>query len=120
MPLSTRDKKPSFGRVRVHPAGDLSCLLRGDPLSPFFDIRVGDRPADLANLLVAQQKRMYDEIVDLPQPVLIRHMKLLLKEHNPDVIKRAIVYASWTSEYPFTIKYIRECIDVIIRSQQHH
>lgn len=115
MSLFNRGKRPDFGPLEARDFGNLSFLLEGDPLSSFFRVFCGDSPRDLANFMVARQRRMYGRVIDLPFDALVRHMKQLLKDYSPSMIQRGIVYASWTSEDPFSIRYLKQAIEQVQR-----
>ena len=73
----------------------------------------------MANFLIARQRRVYGEYIDLPFDAVVRHMKLLLKKYSPQMIQRGIVYASWVSEYPFSVKFLTHCIEQVQSYVEH-
>jgi len=88
-------------------------LLRDDPLSSHFEPKIGDKPKDLVNYMLALQVRQFDKLIDLTYPALVRNMKLLLKEYDAMMIKRAIKYASQVAEHPFSTKFVKEVIEQV-------
>lgn len=91
----------------------LSMLVVDNPLSDHFKPECGDSPKNLKDFMIALQVRQYGHTIELEDRVLIRNIKLLLKEYDPLLIKRGIKYASQTSDYPFSTKYVKEMIEQI-------
>lgn len=60
---------------------------------------------------VSQQVNAYGKSFEQSPTILKRNLKLLNKKYSWSAIKRAIVFACWTSEFPFSTKYIREILE---------
>jgi hypothetical protein len=102
--------RASLGGVPQQASALRPLKLHSDPLSPFFAPPVGDSPGELFKYVLACQAQQYGNTILRQQPnqyMHIRHLKLLLRDHTPMTIKRAIKYASLRSAYPYGIRWIR-------------
>lgn len=102
-------------RVHVNSLG-LGSLMAGNPTSFYYRPPRGDTPAALVNLLIATQKRHYgkttlEEHFSNNSHILVRHAKLLLDKYPADRIKRAIHYAAWLSDYPYSFSLVERSIE---------
>ena len=59
---------------------------------------------------IAQQVKSYGKSFEQSPTILKRNLKLLNKEYSWSAIKRAIVFACMTSEFPFSTKYLKEIL----------
>lgn len=127
MSLYDRGKPRCCGAVIAGPVqftGGLFFILRDNPLSSYFEAPGGDTPTAILNYLTAIQKRTYGEIIDLPRAALLKHIKSALVQYSALDVKRGIRYASWISQYPFSLRFVLEQLDKLgyekrpVRSQQ--
>jgi hypothetical protein len=97
----------------VEDNGGLSLLIEGNPLSCHFNPRVSLTAKGLTNYLIALQVKQFGCHIDLPYPVLVRNMKLLLKKHDALLVARAIKYASQVSDHTYSTKFVGEMIEQV-------
>lgn len=46
----------------------------------------------------------------IPRGAILRNLKTLLGEYDPEEVKRAIALAGFQSEYPYSTKYIEDVL----------
>lgn len=114
MPLLERNRRIALGLVRELRTDvvELKDLLASDPRSALFKAEVGDTPRELYRYLLACQQIQYGKTImdDFPfmtKQVLMRNLKLILKDHPADTIKRSIKYASLVCKRPYTPRMVR-------------
>jgi hypothetical protein len=81
------------------------------PIDDDWPIPKGSGQEFLVKYLVSQQIFFYGKSFDQPRKILLRNMKLLLKNYPEDDIKRAIALGCLKSEHPFSTKFIQEMLE---------
>lgn len=113
MSLYTRQRQ-CLGQQRASMLGQrgLDSIQESNPLSSFYKapVRVPDTKLIYQYFVVIQTRR-YGEVLDLEPAIVRRHIKLVLKEHSPEWICRAIKYASWISEYTFSVHFAMRALN---------
>lgn len=123
MALLDRYKKTRLGtvtplQVTIIRAGSTTT----DPFYELFAPRCGDDSRSLVNYLIAcqvqRQGTSASEYLLAKYGVLIlqRSVKMLLKKRGctPLTVKRAILLASYRSNFPFTFRYVEKQIDEVL------
>lgn len=112
--MSLKKERVVFGQ----PSGAAAELvsLRGlaedDPTSHLFKLPAGTSLRSIYNYFLAEQQRQYGTTLLTKQtvytkPILQRHLKLLLKDYDIDLVKRAIKLCSLRCKYPFSVRMVR-------------
>jgi hypothetical protein len=103
-----RFKPQDLGHISI---GEPSPALPIHPSDPNYPVSGKDTLSDTFTFLTAYQVRTYGTSFDQKPVIVKRNLKLLHKDYSFNAIKRAIIFACQTSQYPFSTKYLREILD---------
>lgn len=102
-----RFKPQDLGKVTV---GEPSPALPIHFSDPNYPVSGKDTLSDTFTFLIAYQVKTYAKTFEQDHVVMKRNIKLLHKKYSYNAIKRAILFACDTSQYPFSTKYLGEIL----------
>lgn len=91
----------------------LKSLVESNPFTQDWKVPTCKTTKDVLKYMIAQQQVYYEKTIldEISYMILLRNIKLLIKEYGKESVLRGIVQSLWVSDFPFSTKLIREMLE---------